>query len=82
MNTRFSRPSSPLQTEVTATVKWFNATKGFGFVSPNDGSSDAFLHISVLQRAGLDSVGEGAVIVCDLEQGPKGPQVCQITSVN
>ena len=82
MNTRFPRPSSPLQTGVTATVKWFNASKGFGFVSLNDGSSDAFLHISVLQRAGLSPVGEGAVVVCDLEQGPKGPQVCQVISVD
>ena len=82
MNTRSFRPSNPLQSGITATVKWFNASKGFGFVAPQDGSSDAFLHISVLQRAGLGAIDQGAEIVCDLEQGPKGPQVSQILSVD
>ncbi|NBS20154.1 MAG: cold-shock protein [Flavobacteriia bacterium] len=82
MNTRSLRPSNPLQAGVTATVKWFNTSKGFGFVAPQDGSSDAFLHISVLQRAGLSALDQGAEIVCDLEQGPKGPQVCQVISVD
>lgn len=82
MNTRSSRPSSPLQAGIEATVKWFNTSKGFGFVAPQDGSSDAFLHISVVQRAGLQSIAQGAVIVCDLEQGPKGPQVSHIDSVD
>jgi len=82
MNTWSSRSFSPAQSGVTATVKWFNATKGFGFVAPQDGSSDAFLHISVLQRSGLESIAQGAVIVCDLEDGPKGPQVAQVMSVD
>lgn len=82
MNNRSFRPSNPLQTGVTATVKWFNTSKGFGFVAPQDGSSDAFLHISVVQRAGLNAIAQGAVIVCDLEAGPKGPQVSTILSVD
>ncbi|PWC39981.1 cold-shock protein [Azospirillum sp. TSO35-2] len=65
-----------------ATVKWFNATKGFGFVTPEDGSPDAFLHSTVLQFCGHDSLPEGATIVCDLSRGPKGPQVATIHSVD
>ena len=80
MNTRTF--SAPLQSSITATVKWFNATKGFGFVAPQDGSSDAFLHISVLQQHGLQTISQGASIVCDLEEGPKGPQVSHILSVD
>ena len=82
MNTWSSRSSTPLQMGVTATVKWFNPTKGFGFVAPQDGSADAFLHISVIQRHGLQSIAQGAVIVCDLEEGPKGPQVSNVSSVD
>ncbi|WP_051140139.1 cold-shock protein [Azospirillum brasilense] len=67
---------------VTATVKWFNPTKGFGFVSPEDGSPDAFLHVSAVQAAGYDALDEGATIVCDLARGPKGPQVASIQSVD
>ena len=65
-----------------ATVKWFNPTKGFGFVTPEDGSPDAFLHISAVQAAGHDQLPEGATIICDLSHGPKGPQVATITSVD
>ncbi|WP_366940585.1 cold shock domain-containing protein [uncultured Rhodospira sp.] len=62
-------------------MKWFNATKGFGFVALTDGTPDAFLHISVLQRAGYRDVPEGATIVCDLSMGQKGPQVAFIHEV-
>lgn len=67
---------------VTATVKWFNSQKGFGFVSPKDGSPDAFLHISALERAGHQDIAEGATIVCDLGPGQRGPQVVSIHSID
>lgn len=70
------------QSNVTATVKWFNPTKGFGFVSPADGSADAFLHISALERAGYTAVAEGATLVCDMGQGQRGPQVVTVHSVD
>src|SRR5688500_20327513 len=65
----------PAKSGVTAKVKWFNPAKGFGFVAPNDGSADAFLHVSVVQRAGLRTLRQGATIICDLTDGPRGPQV-------
>jgi len=70
------------QANVTATVKWFNASKGFGFVAPADGSPDAFLHISALERAGLSQVAEGVTLVCDLGQGQRGPQVVFVHEVD
>jgi cold shock protein len=70
------------KSNVTATVKWFNPTKGFGFVSPEDGSPDAFLHVSAVQAAGYDALDEGTTISCDLARGPKGPQVASIHSVD
>ncbi|MDJ0391100.1 cold-shock protein [Roseomonas sp. E05] len=53
------------------TVKWFNATKGYGFIQPQDGSSDVFLHISDVQRAGMD-VREGDKIEYDVQRGQQG----------
>lgn len=72
----------PAKTAVTAAVKWFNPAKGFGFVAPQDGSADAFLHVSVVQRAGLRTLRQGATIICDLTAGPRGPQVAQIERVD
>ncbi len=67
--------------QARALVKWFNITKGFGFVAPVDGSPDAFLHISVLNRAGLQELADGTEIICSIAQGPKGPQVTRIVEV-
>lgn len=54
------------------TVKWFNSQKGFGFIQPDGGSRDIFLHISAVERAGLTSVGEGQKVTFDLERGRDG----------
>ncbi|TAL04238.1 MAG: cold-shock protein [Rhodospirillaceae bacterium] len=77
-----SSPAGAGKTDVTAKVKWFNPAKGFGFVAPTDGSADAFLHISVVQKAGLRTLRQGATIVCDLNEGPRGPQVSGIAHVD
>jgi CspA family cold shock protein len=67
------------QTE--AVVKWFNLTKGFGFVAPVDGSSDAFIHSSVVSRAGLRDVAEGTKLLVEIGDGMKGRQVLNIVQV-
>ena len=67
---------------VTAKVKWFNPAKGFGFVAPADGTPDAFLHVSVVHKAGLRTLRQGATIICVLTDGPKGPQVTAIETVD
>ena len=54
------------------TVKWFNATKGFGFISPEDGSKDAFVHISAVQQAGLPGLSEGQRVQFELQTGQNG----------
>lgn len=56
----------------TGTVKWFNPTKGYGFIEPEDGSKDAFVHISAVERAGLASLNEGQKVSYDLEPGRDG----------
>ena len=54
------------------TVKWFNPTKGFGFIVPDDGSNDAFVHISAVERAGLTTLNEGQKIQYELQPGRNG----------
>lgn len=57
---------------ITGTVKFFNSAKGFGFISPEDGSKDAFVHISAVENAGLSSLGEGQKVTYELESGRDG----------
>ena len=52
----------------TGTVKWFNSTKGFGFIQPDNGGADVFVHISAVERAGLGSLNEGQKVSFELEQ--------------
>jgi|TARA_Y100000814_G_scaffold55918_1_gene34731 CspA family cold shock protein len=56
----------------TGTVKWFNPTKGFGFIEPDEGGKDAFVHISAVERAGLNGLNEGQKVSFDLEPGRDG----------
>jgi len=76
---QFDRPSGP---PVQATVKWYNPSKGFGFVELADGSGDAFLHVSVVERGGHQSVPPGATLEVRASPGQKGPQVTEILSVD
>ncbi len=57
---------------INGTVKFFNATKGFGFITPTDGSKDAFVHISAVEQAGLSGLAEGQKLSYDLQQGRDG----------
>ncbi|AHK70827.1 MULTISPECIES: cold-shock protein [Gluconobacter] len=56
----------------TGTVKWFNATKGFGFIQPSDGTTDVFVHISALEKAGLQNLNEGQQVSYEIEDGRNG----------
>lgn len=56
----------------TGTVKWFNATKGFGFIQPTDGSKDVFVHVSAVERSRLGRLNEGDKVSYDLERGQQG----------
>jgi len=57
---------------INGTVKFFNSTKGFGFISPDDGGKDAFVHISALERAGISGLADGQKVTYDLEKSRDG----------
>jgi CspA family cold shock protein len=65
----------------TGTVKWFNPTKGFGFIEPEDGSNDAFVHISAVERAGLSTLNEGQKVSYELQAGQNGKSSAENLSV-
>ncbi|MEH6548926.1 MAG: cold-shock protein [Pseudomonadales bacterium] len=62
----------------TGTVKWFNDSKGFGFISPADGGSDVFVHFSAIQGDGFKTLVEGQSVSYDVEDGQKGPQAVNV----
>ena len=66
---------------VTGTVNWFNDSKGFGFISPDDGSADVFVHFAAINSGGFRSLAEGQKVSYSLESGPKGPQASQVAPV-
>jgi len=78
----FFREELPPGRQVEAKVKWFNASKGFGFVTMADGSQDAFLPMAILRRAGYEDVREGASISCEVSAGAKGPLVTNVLNVD
>ncbi len=65
----------------TGTVKWFNPAKGFGFIVPEDGSKDAFVHISAVERAGPSTLSEGQKVSYELQQGQNGKSSAENLSV-
>ena len=84
MSTTESQKNTSPQDEavpVKMHLKWFNGTKGFGFVVPDSGDYDAFLHVTTLQKAGVHSIGEGAELICSVVDGDKGKQVGEIIEV-
>ncbi|WP_299618019.1 cold-shock protein [Pelagibius sp.] len=64
----------------TGTVKFFNATKGFGFITPSDGSKDVFVHISAVERSDLGHLAEGQKVSFEIQSDPRGPKAVNLES--
>ena len=64
------------------TVKWFNESKGFGFITPADGGKDVFVHFSAIQAEGFKVLAEGQAVSFNVEDGPKGPQAANVNRQN
>jgi CspA family cold shock protein len=62
----------------TGSVKWFNESKGFGFITQDDGGADVFVHFSAIQGSGFKTLAEGQAVSYNVENGPKGPQASNV----
>ena len=67
-----------MSNKMTGLVKWFNADKGFGFITPNDGSKDVFVHFSAIKSDGYKTLEEGQKVEFDVVDGAKGPQAANV----
>ena len=63
-------------------VKWFNPTKGFGFIERGDNEKDVFVHVSALRKAGMNGLDEGQAMTFEIEEGPKGPNAINLQKVS
>jgi cold shock protein len=68
--------------KLTGEVKWFNATKGFGFITPDNGDKDLFVHHSALQSSGFKTLDEGAKVEFDIVDGAKGPSAANVVKLD
>ncbi|EPE7079346.1 TPA: RNA chaperone/antiterminator CspA [Cronobacter dublinensis] len=67
--------------KMTGLVKWFNAEKGFGFITPDNGSKDVFVHFSAIQNSGFKTLEEGQKVSFSVESGAKGPAAANVTAI-
>ncbi|EXU77075.1 MULTISPECIES: transcription antiterminator/RNA stability regulator CspE [Erwinia] len=70
-----------MSNKMTGLVKWFNAEKGFGFISPTDGSKDVFVHFSAIQNGGFKTLEEGQKVEFSIENGQKGPAAANVIAL-
>ena len=67
---------------INGKVKWFNSTKGFGFIERGDSEKDVFVHISAVKNAGIDGLDEGQAMTFEVEEGPKGPNAVNLQKIS
>jgi len=77
-STTSSRPTSDILVEEAGTVKWFNAERGYGFITRNHGGEDVFVHVSALERSGLTGLSEGDRVIIDIAEGRKGLEAARV----